>query len=103
MRAQIARVRLYNGPIKKDSRDLLDDYRTWNGRVNAIAFERFEEARKAAIEAGERWKNGTARAIEGITVGIKDENEVVGWRVDEVSLLKKDAAPADHARPLSKG
>ena len=91
LEAQIARVQKYNGPIKKDSRDLLPDYKTWNGKVNAICFERFAEARKSAIESGKRWKNGTARALEGITVGIKNENEVKGWRVDQGSLLFKDA------------
>lgn len=93
LEAQIAQVEKYNGPIKKDSRDLLDDYRTWNGKVNAIAFERFEDARKMAIEAGKRWKDGTARALEGISVGIKDENEIVGWRVDAGSILLKDTEP----------
>ncbi len=96
LEAQIARVEQYNGPIKKDSRDLLPDYKTWNGKVNAICFERFAEARKAAIESGKRWKNGTARALEGITVGIKNENEVKGWRVDQGSLLFKDVAPCPH-------
>ena len=93
LEAQIARVEQYNGPIKKDTRDVLADYKTWNGKVNAICFERFAEARKAALESGKRWKNGTARALEGITVGIKNENEVKGWRVDQGSLLLKDDAP----------
>lgn len=100
LEAQIARVEKYNGPIKKDSRDLLDDYKTWNGKVNAISFERFEEARKAALESGKRWKNGTARALEGITVGIKNENEVEGWRVDQGSLLLKDTPPCTADGPI---
>ena len=41
LEAQIARVEQYNGPIKKDTRDELPDYTTWNGKVNAICFERF--------------------------------------------------------------
>ena len=100
LEAQIAQIEKYNGPIKKDSRDLLDDYKTWNGKVNAIAFERFEDARKMAIESGKRWKDGTARALEGISVGIKDENEVVGWRVDAGSILSKDAEPCQEDSAL---
>ncbi|MDO4204128.1 MAG: amidase [Selenomonadaceae bacterium] len=96
LEAQIARIEKYNGPIKKNSSDLLDDYRTWNGKVNAIQFERFAEAREAAVKAGERWKNGTARALEGITVGVKNDDEVAGWRVDQGSILLKDAPICEH-------
>lgn len=100
LEAQIARVELYNGPIKKDSRELLEDYRTWNGKVNAIQFERFAEARKAAVEAGKRWKNGTARALEGITVGVKNDDEVKGWRVDMASILLKDVPVNESDTPV---
>ena len=100
LEAQIARVEKYNGPIKKDTRDLLDDYKTWNGKVNAIQFERFAEARRAAIEAGERWKNGTARPLEGITVGVKNDDEVAGWRVDQASILMKDAPVSEEDTPV---
>ena len=92
LEAQIARVQKFNGPVNT-SREELKDYLNFNGKVNAICFDRFDEARKAAKEAGRRYKNGTARPLEGITVGIKNENEVKGWRVDMGSLILKDAPP----------
>jgi len=90
LEAQIARVKKYNGPINS-KREELKDYLTFNGKVNALCFERFDEARVAAKEAEKRYKNGTARPIEGVTVGVKNENAVVGWRVDWGTLLLKDA------------
>lgn len=90
LEAQIARVKEFNGPVNT-SREELKDYLNFNGKVNAICFDRFDEARKAAKEAELRYKNGTARPLEGITVGIKNENEVKGWRVDMGSLILKDA------------
>lgn len=90
LEAQIARVEMYNGPIKENTADLLDNPLTYNGKVNAICFEKFAEARAAAVEAELRYQNGTARPLEGITVGIKNENAVKGWRVDMGSILLKD-------------
>ena len=90
LEAQIARVAAYNGPLKKDTREELQNYLTFNGKVNALCFERFAEARKAAKKAGERYRKGTARPLEGITVGVKNENEVKDWRVDNGSVLTKD-------------
>ncbi len=92
LEAQIARVKEFNGPVNT-SREELKDYLNFNGKVNAICFDRFDEARKAAKEAEQRYKNGTARPLEGITVGIKNENEVKGWYVDMGSLILKDLPP----------
>ena len=91
LEAQISRVKKYNGEYNVSRRDLVNELDTFNaGKVNAITFDNFDEARKLAKEADERYRNGTARRLEGITVGIKDENEVKGWRVDAASLLLKD-------------
>ena len=93
--AQISRVKKYNGEYNVSRRDLLNELDTFNaGKINAITFDNFEEARKLAKEADERYRKGTARRLEGITVGIKDENEVKGWRVDCASLLLKDKEPS---------
>jgi hypothetical protein len=45
----------------------------------------------AGKESEERYKRGTQRPLEGITVAIKDENERAGWRVTMGSLAYKDA------------
>jgi amidase len=45
----------------------------------------------AGKESEERYKRGTQRLLEGITVAIKDENERAGWRVTMGSLAYKDA------------
>ena len=34
--------------------------------------------------------NGTARALEGITCGMKDEHGLAGWTLAEGSVLLKD-------------
>lgn len=95
LEAQISRVKKYNGEYNVSRRDLLNEPDTFNaGKVNAITFDNFDEARKLAKEADERYRKGTARRLEGITVGIKDENEVKGWRVDCASLILKDAEPS---------
>ena len=91
LEAQISRVKKYNGEYNVSRRDLVNELDTFNaGKVNAITFDNFDEARKLAKEADGRYRNGTARRLEGITVGVKDENEVKGWRVDAASLLLKD-------------
>ena len=91
LEAQIAQVKKYNGVYNTDRRDLLNELNTFNaGKVNAICFDRFAEARQAAKAATERYRNGTARRLEGVTVGVKNENAVVGWRVDMGSLVLKD-------------
>ncbi len=96
LEAQIKRVKKYNGEYNETRRDLVNELDTFNaGKINAITFDKFAEARKLAKEADESWKKGTARRLEGITVGVKDENEVKGWRVDAASIPLKDAKPAE--------
>lgn len=95
LEAQISRVKKYNGEFNVSRRDLVNELDTFNaGKVNAITFDNFDEARKLAKEADERYRKGTARRLEGITVGVKDENEVKGWRVDAASLILKDREPS---------
>lgn len=94
LNAQIARVQKYNGPYNT-TRQEPEDYLTFNGKVNAICFDKFAEAKQQALEAEARYKNGTARPLEGITVGIKNENEVTGWVVDMGSLILKDMPPCE--------
>jgi len=100
LEAQIQRVKKYNGEYNVSRRDLVNELDTFNaGKVNAITFDNFAEARTLAKEADERYRKGTARKLEGITVGVKDDVSVKGWRIDAASLPLKDAEPrtADEA------
>ena len=95
LEAQITRVKKYNGEYNVSRRDLVKELDTFNaGKINAITFDNFAEARALAKEADERYRKGTARRLEGITVGVKDENEVKGWRVDAASIPLKDVEPS---------
>ena len=101
LEAQIAQVGQYNGVYNTELRDLEKELNTFNaGKVNAICFDRFAEARKTAKEAEERYRNGTARRLEGVTVGVKNENNVAGWRVDMGSLILKDTPVCTDDCPL---
>lgn len=101
LEAQIAQVQKYNGSYNTELRDLGKELNTFNaGKINAICFDRFAEARKAAKAAEERYRNGTARRLEGVTVGVKNENNVIGWRVDMGSLLLKDVPPCTDDTPI---
>ena len=95
LEAQISRVKKYNGEYNVSRRDLVNELDTFNaGKVNAITFDNFDEARTLAKKADERYRKGSARRLEGITVGVKDENEVKGWRVDAASIPMKDNKPS---------
>ena len=101
LEAQIARVQQYNGVYNTERRDLGKELNTFNaGKINAICFDRFAEARQAAKAATERYRNGTARRLEGVTVGVKNENNVTGWRVDMGSLILKDVPVGTEDCPL---
>ena len=92
LEAQIARIEKYNGPVN-ENREVLEDYLHFNGKVNALSHTNFAEARQKAKEAEKRYKDGTARPLEGITVAIKDEIEVKDWVVTQGSLIFKDNPP----------
>ena len=96
LEAQISRVKEFNGEYNTARRDLLNELETFNaGKVNAITFDNFAEARKLAKEAGRRYRDGTARRLEGVTVGVKDDCDVRGWRTDSGSLINKDEPAAE--------
>lgn len=93
LEAQIERIRKYNGPLNT-SNDVIPDFMNFNGLVNAITYEHFDEARIAAKKAEERYRAGTARSLEGITVAVKDGADVKGWRTTMGTAALKDAAYA---------
>ncbi len=67
-----------------------------NEKVNCVTYTHFDAAMEAAKEAEKRWMNGTARALEGVTVGVKDEHHDAGWIVTQGSAVLKDNKK-DHA------
>ncbi|MEA2879201.1 MAG: amidase [Hyphomicrobiales bacterium] len=67
--------------------------------LNALTYDHFDEALKAARESERRYRNGTARALEGITVAIKDEYAKAGWVVTAGSKLFEDDAK-DNNHPV---
>ena len=66
-------------------------------QVNAVTTAYWDTALKMAQESAARYANGSARELEGITVGIKDEHYDTGWVVTQGSLVHKNDAPKDHA------
>jgi amidase len=67
-----------------------------NPKVNCITYTHFDQAMKEAKQSEERYRRGTARPLEGITVALKDEVSFLrpDWRTTQGSLLAKDSAPA---------
>lgn len=58
--------------------------------VNCAASLQIEPARAMALEARRRYADGTARALEGVPVIIKEETAVKGWPRPLASLVFKD-------------
>ncbi len=58
--------------------------------VNALCLRYFDEARLQARTAERAWQNGSARALEGIPVAIKDEALMAGKITTNGSLLLKE-------------
>lgn len=73
-----------------------------NGKVNATTYTHFDTALQQAAESTERYRNGSYRPLEGITVGVKDEHWDVGWIVTQGSLVHKDDPPKEEAEPYVK-
>ena len=69
------------------------------GLTNSVTYTHFDAAMKQAKESERRYASGTARALEGITVGVKDEHHDKGWTITRGSLLLKDNV-TDHVDPI---
>jgi len=66
-------------------------------KVNAFTYSHYDEAMAAAKESEARYMTGSPRALEGITVAIKDEYDKVGWITTAGSkLLKDNVATKNH-------
>src|SRR5947209_10630452 len=57
--------------------------------LNAVTYDHFDEAMAAARTCEDRYRNGSARPLEGITVAVKDEYAKTGWVVTAGSKLFK--------------
>jgi amidase len=62
-----------------------------NPAINALADRYFDEALAQAKLAEARWRDGTARRLEGLAVVIKDSQRVAGKRTTFGSLLFMDS------------
>ena len=60
-----------------------------NSQVNCTTYPYFDKAMKEAKEAEQRWMNGTARPLEGVTCALKDEHHEKGMPVTMGSVLHK--------------
>jgi len=67
--------------------------------TNSVTYTHFDTAMEQAKESERRYANGTARALEGITVAVKDEHHDKGWIITQGSNLFKDDR-MDHADPI---
>ena len=67
-----------------------------NPKINCITYTHFDQALKEARQSEVRYRRGTARPLEGITVALKDEAGHLrpGWRTTQGSLIFKDSPPA---------
>lgn len=65
-------------------------YEQFEEKTNSVTYTHFEAAMKQAQASEKRYRNGTARELEGITVGVKDEHHDKGWIITRGSVLLKD-------------
>ena len=77
-------------------------YKKSNKEVNATTYTFFDQAIKQAQEAEKRYKNGTYRPLEGVTVALKDEHHDVGMKVTQGSLIHKNDPAKDYADPITE-
>jgi Asp-tRNA(Asn)/Glu-tRNA(Gln) amidotransferase A subunit family amidase len=76
------------------------EYERTEEKVNAVTVAYWDNAMKLAEQSAERYKDGTYRKLEGITVGIKDEHHDAGWVVTQGSLIHKNDPPKKEADPI---
>ena len=66
-------------------------------KINAFAWKFYDEAREAAKHAEARYKSGDARALEGVTLAVKDDTDLEGKVTASGSKLFLDyVAPSSH-------
>ena len=73
-----------------------------NGAVNCITDTHFDSARAAARESEQRFRRGEARALEGLTVGLKDDQLLTGWITTYGSVLLKNQRATENTPVVDK-
>jgi Asp-tRNA(Asn)/Glu-tRNA(Gln) amidotransferase A subunit family amidase len=71
-------------------RALVERIESVNPAINALGDCFFEDAVAKASEAEVRWRNGTARRLEGIPVAVKDAQNLAGQRTTYGSPIYRD-------------
>lgn len=71
-----------------------------DAQLRAIASVRAEEARAAARESERRYRDGTARPLEGITVAVKEEQPIAGESLRLGSAVLGDGLVSDRSHPI---
>ncbi|MDO4219128.1 MAG: amidase [Synergistaceae bacterium] len=99
LKAQLEMIKEYNGEVASGKEEA-PDYMNFNGKVNAISFENYEEALEQAKEAEKRYREGTARPLEGVTVGVKNDCGVKGWLINAASLTMVGKEPEKADDPM---
>jgi Asp-tRNA(Asn)/Glu-tRNA(Gln) amidotransferase A subunit family amidase len=77
----------------------MDRIASQGASLNAITFRHFDEAMRAAQESERRYRDGSARPLEGVTVAVKDEYAKAGWVVTAGCRVFKDDVQ-DHNHPV---
>lgn len=67
--------------------------------INAFSETLYDDARKAAVIAEQRYRDGRARRLEGLTLGVKETMAVRGTTTTHGSLVHRDDPPATRSHP----
>ena len=70
--------------------------------INAVTYRHFDEALSAAQECEGRYRRGDQRALEGITVAVKEEYEKAGWKAAAGSRVFEDRIAKDNHPVIDK-
>ncbi|MBL6614326.1 MAG: amidase [Reyranella sp.] len=73
-----------------------------NPQVNCFTHTYFDSAMTAARDSEARWMSGNARALEGITTSVKDDDAMAGWYVTAGSVLLKDERASENSPIVDK-
>ena len=82
-------------------KSLLDRAEHFSATVNATTAIHRESALATARDAERRYRDGSARPLEGIPVAVKEEMSVAGWHKSVGSLLH-DEVPTTHHPMIDK-
>ncbi|VVE52432.1 amidase [Pandoraea anhela] len=74
----------------------------WESKVDCITVRRFDEARAAARESEASYRHGNPRPLEGLSIAVKDEYAVKGWRTTMGSELLRNAPLATEDGPVAE-